>query len=343
MVSLGLCLFIWVTATKEGENVLIKGFLSKFMTYVSAIIFMVLAKDTKGVGVKSNPDPDKIKSLLTPTSGKKTFIFIRHGESDWNNVFNKGFGPSFIVRLLSAMFNELRLYAFTNSVFIDSPLNMEGVAQAVELAKFVENANKTVDTADASFKWLNLLAGNDTNTSSVIVSSTLRRAIATTTLGLWPRVQKTGEPIMVLSSLQEMSRNVDTYALSAANTVADLPFDRIKPHCKNFDPAKAFDVTQNHGNKSRSFYGIKRLKAFNEWAFKRPEDVIIIGGHSLWFKYYFQTYLPHLCEHEAKSKKITNSGVVAFTVNAHNTGEIEDLYRIDPDSITQVYGGFTVR
>lgn len=304
---------------------------------------MVLATDTKGVGQAKNPDPDKIKNMLTPTSPKKTFIFIRHGESDWNNVFNKGFGPSFLIRLFSAMFKELRLYPFTNSVFIDSPLNMEGVKQAVELAEYVEKSEMNVDSKDPAFKYLNILAGNDTQTSSVIVSSTLRRAIATTTLGLWPRVRKTGEPIMVLSSLQEMSRNVDTYAISAANSVADLPFDRIKPRCPNFDPAKAYDVTQNHGNKSRSFYGIKRLKAFNEWAFKRPEEVIIIGGHSLWFKYYFQTYLPHSCTHEAKTKKITNSGAIAFTVHSHNTGEIEDLYRIDPDSITQVSGGFTVR
>ena len=36
-------------------------------------------------------------------------------------------------------------------------------------------------------------------------------------------------------------------------------------------------------------------------------------------------------------------GVVAFSVSAHNTGDIDDLYRIDPDSITRIYGGFTVR
>jgi hypothetical protein len=143
---------------------------------------------------------------------------------------------------------------------------------------------------------LQILSGEDTDTTSVIVSSSLRRAIATTTLALWKRVSKTEEKIHILSSLQEISRNIDTYALSAANTCPDLPFRRITHHCEGFAPS-VFNCSDNFGNKSRSFYGIKRLKAFNDWAFNRSEDVIIVGGHSLWFKNYFQTYLPHKFDH----------------------------------------------
>ena len=167
----------------------------------------------------------------------------------------------------------------------------------MDLRKYLQDGIKSLGNTETSTKSvLQVLSGDDTSTSSVIVSSSLRRAIATTTLALWKRVTKTEEKIHILSSLQEISRNIDTYALSAANTCPDLPFSRISPHCEGFSPT-VFSCSDNFGNKSRSFYGIKRLKAFNDWAFNRSEDVIIVGGHSLWFKNYFQTYLPHKFDH----------------------------------------------
>jgi hypothetical protein len=69
--------------------------------------------------------------------------------------------------------------------------------------------------------------------SSVIVTSTLRRAVSTTVLCLWPRIEKNNEKVHLLSSLQEISRNVDTRALSNANAIANLPFERVIPHCKS--------------------------------------------------------------------------------------------------------------
>jgi hypothetical protein len=146
---------------------------------------------------------------------------------------------------------------------------------------------------------VSILSGRS-QTSSIIVSSSLRRAIATTTLALWQRILRTGEKIHLLSSLQELSRNVDTYALSEANSVPDLPFERIYPHCggkDSFLPEKVFETSDNFGNKTYNFYGIKRLRSFNEWVFKRDEEVVIVGGHSLWFKHFFQTYMPHSVNH----------------------------------------------
>lgn len=162
----------------------------------------------------------------------------------------------------------------------------------------MKKADNSVGNAEASI--IKILSGRDNTTSSVIVSSSLRRAISTTTLALWERVLRTSEKIHILSSLQEISRNVDTYALSPANTCPDLPFARVAPHCEGFAPS-VFNCSDNFGNKTRNFYGIKRLKAFNDWAFNRSEDVIIVGGHSLWFKYYFQTYLPHKFDHGSKN------------------------------------------
>lgn len=103
---------VWVSSSRPDENILAKKILAKFMLYIESIIFMVLSKDNKGLGPKKNPDPDLIKD--SPCTSKR-IIFIRHGESDWNNVFNKGFGLSFFGRLGSALYRELILYPSKDS------------------------------------------------------------------------------------------------------------------------------------------------------------------------------------------------------------------------------------
>lgn len=339
-VLLVITIYLWIVNSKEDENLFLKRVLNKIQIYLDSILFMVLSKDNKGVGVKKNPDPDLIKDKETMT---KTIIFIRHGESDWNDVFNKGINPGMISRMFKAWMNEMKLFHTNNSVFIDSPLNHDGILQAVELSKYVQSPDAATGQPEAVVQMLDILKGKSEK-SSIVVSSSLRRAIATTTVGLWPRIQETNEKIHILSSLQEISRNIDTYSISAPKTVADLPFDRIHPYCNPdtpFNPDAVYNTEENFGQKKRSFYGIKRFKAFNEWIFARKEDAIIVGGHSLWFKYFFQTYLPHHFHHDAKNKKIANSGVVAFTLHAYTADDGEKHYRIEPTSLVSVYGGFT--
>ena len=67
----------------------------------------------------------------------------------------------------------------------------------------------------------------------------------------------------------------------------------------------------------------------------------LVGGHSLWFKSFFQTFLPFTCTHEAKSKKIVNSGVVSFDLLGAEDDEGNMQFRIDPQSVRTIYGGFT--
>ena len=193
---------------------------------------------------------------------------------------------SIFARLAKAMWSELLLLFRMDSVFLDSPLNSEGIEQALELRKFLSTAG--MEPNDPLKEVCDIIRGEVG--SSVIVSSTLRRAISTTVLALWPRLDKTEESLHLLSSLQEISRNVDTRSLSAPNTVADLPFHRIVPHCAGLECRieDVFDASANTGNKTRKFYGIKRLRSFADWCFGRPETAIIVGGHSLWFKYFFQ-------------------------------------------------------
>ena len=335
LVFIFICLCIWIKSSKPEENKGTKKVISKLGMIVEGLIFMVFAKDDKGVGPKKNPDPDKMKSL---PSVSKRIVFIRHGESDWNDVFNKGFGPSFLVRLLGAMWREIKLLVTSDSVFFDSPLNLEGFEQAKELGRFFEE-NQHAGNSPELDEIIETLRGS--KDSSVIVTSNLRRAISTTTIALWNRLERSKEKVFILSSLQEISRNIDTKALADAHSIPDL--SRMQEHCGNgtFVAEKIYDTAENHGNKTFTFAGIKRLKSFNQWVFSRSESTIITGGHSLWFRSYFQTYLPHACNHEAKKQKIVNSGAVAFTVYRAFNEQGDAVYRIDPSSVQTVYGGYS--
>ena len=41
-------------------------------------------------------------------------------------------------------------------------------------------------------------------------------------------------------------------------------------------------------------------------------DVVVAGGHSIWFREFFKTYLPFDSECLGKKKKIVNCGMVSF-------------------------------
>ncbi len=111
-------------------------------------------------------------------------------------MFNKGIKGFF--RLIPAIFQEIRMTFKKDSKFIDSPLNDEGIKQAVELRTQLFD-NKIAGASAKEIQLINTLRGDKGSATSVIVTSLLRRAIATTTLALWPRVNNTDEKIIVLS------------------------------------------------------------------------------------------------------------------------------------------------
>lgn len=66
--------YIWLFSSREDENKIAKNLFKKISITISSLIFMVLSKDSKGVGPKYNPDPELIKGDgLT----SKTVIFVR--------------------------------------------------------------------------------------------------------------------------------------------------------------------------------------------------------------------------------------------------------------------------
>jgi hypothetical protein len=302
----------------------------KILLYVRGTIFLLLSNEKKGM----SKCKDSAKLQLQQS---KTVIFIRHGESDWNFIFNKN-KLLLLPRLVLGVFREAALFIFSNSVFIDSALSKEGVEQAKQLQKAIFAADQEGATAGNVREAIKVLKGD--GGSSVMVSSNLRRAVGTGCIALWPRIKKNEERIIILSQLQEMSRNVDTNSLAGAKEEPETSLIS-KELGKGFQPRQCLDVSQSTGNKPLGSKALKRMESFCDWCFQREEQVIIVNaGHSLWFKNFFKVFLPKDNDHVAKNKKMVNCGVVAFNLERGIVDGKDTGYRVDPESVTTLFGGF---
>lgn len=175
-------------------------------------------------------------------------------------------------------------------------------------------------------------------------------------------------------------------------------FDVKDRSVKAYDLVKAYashlNVSENAGNKPLTSNGLQRMTEFNkvwegekekiwrcssvfpstQWLFD-PElqcDTVIVVGHSLWFRSYFATFLPHdvkvgsavqlriksislelkivplalkplAVAAAAKKQKMCNGGIVAFDV-VQKTIQIGNAQKtvvmIAPDSVEVVHGRF---
>ena len=310
------------------------------------IVVMVLTTDMKWSKSKL-PDADTIKNAKDKKS--KRIIFIRHGESLWNEAFNGSKLPhKFLYRTIMALLGEIVLLPAFDSVLFDSPLNQQGFGQAKTLARSIENYPQgRHDASEALDRDIAALRGDGSGPSSVVISSNLRRAAQTAVVGLWARLKpeeegkQFAERVKIVSHLQEVSRNVDTLSLTDAHGTVPLP-NMDKALSMQVDGAQLFDVLENRGNKPIFGTGLQRLQAFCEWAHAQNEEVIICAGHSLWFKHFFNTFLPKATLHDAKDCKMKNGAAVAFDLQRGMGTKGDVLHRIEPESITVVdeQGGF---
>lgn len=283
---------------------------------------------------------------------KKTIIFVRHGESTWNDTFNKGphrsaanFVIGFFPGLIKACTYEfyLLLAGKVDSWFYDSPLSLLGLEQVQTLSSYLEQ-NPSDITKDPQEKlMLQILRKDPSAPESILVSSSLRRAISTVAASFQDRLLRNpNETIMVLPSLQEISRNPDTLSITPPKTnVApswvDASYDKV-----DFKTIFQRQVNMNlHlGNKPIDTNGYKRMKEFCHVAFSNiDEEYIIVGGHSIWFRSFFKEFLPRDSAHVGKKKKVVNCGAVSFTLlKTYENGE--EKFMMEEDSVRVIYGGF---
>lgn len=290
------------------------------------VFHMALSRDKK-----FKPELDSGRINIDANSSRKRIIFLRHGESEWNEVFNRGFGPSFVVRLISAFIREMMMLGTRDSVLFDSPLSTTGIAQTQELIRYLQKPADSFEKLEVA-EVVSILRGGSVS-SSVLTTSNLRRAIATGLIVLWDRLRRGEERFLVHSALQEMTFNVDGISLLEKGETPDNAL------AKELGGDVMFDAEFNTGTKSLSNTGMKRMSELAEWAMQRPEETVVCTGHSLYFRSFFRCFLPQSVSHEAKKKKIVNCGVVAFTLERGVYNGVS-AYRIDPRSIVNVYGGY---
>jgi broad specificity phosphatase PhoE len=296
----------------------------------------------------------------SPTKSKR-IIFIRHGESVWNETFGGGM-KNVTGNILKAVMKELSCMLVDDSYLLDTPLNDTGLQQAEELCKFIDNsfAEKEKDSdlsilrgdAFTSSPFASASAHNKCS-ETLLMSSNLRRALMTGAIALRRLRQLSNQKIIIHSSLQEVSRNVDCVASSGLGDIPNMsgkccsnaPQKMIQRSSQfaqseqTYNAEDIFDPCFNFGHKSVLQKGLDRFHQFAEFAFGAPEKSIVVTGHSLYFKQFFDVFLPFHSTHIARHKKMVNCGVVAFTMHqAVHMGK--NIHWIDPSSINVVFGGF---
>ena len=327
--------------------------------WASGWAYMFLSKDKKGL--TKTPDPGAADAGWgADDEGVRSIhlLFLRHGESTWNETFNRGYNPIFFIpRLVYAFAYETWLLAsgVRDSWFYDSPLSHEGIGQCEALRARLARYDSGGSGADEDPSVeLAVLRGDPGAPRSTVVTSNLRRAISTVLIGLWDRLSAAGgggggdaggrgaEKVTVLQQLQEISRNPDTLSITPRRTPAEPSW--IEKDLPQYDMKKAYagmlNVRENMGNKDRKTTGLMRLRAFADWCFAGDRgEYVVVGGHSLYFRTFFRVFLPRSVEGDMKAKKIANGGVVALTLRRREKeGKAE--YRIDPASVKPVYLGW---
>eukprot|EP00573_Skeletonema_grethae_P005232 CAMPEP_0201699542 /NCGR_PEP_ID=MMETSP0578-20130828/24415_1 /ASSEMBLY_ACC=CAM_ASM_000663 /TAXON_ID=267565 /ORGANISM="Skeletonema grethea, Strain CCMP 1804" /LENGTH=390 /DNA_ID=CAMNT_0048186333 /DNA_START=5 /DNA_END=1177 /DNA_ORIENTATION=+ len=304
--------------------------------------------DFGGTAAASDESSSKKKTSFQ----SKTVILIRHGESTWNDTFNPGgrnialFILFYIPNMIKALLTEAYFFISGNdsqSWFFDSALSTKGVAQVHGLRKFLQKEQMRLGSGGSNGREemaiRELLNVGQAKGNSMVVSSNLRRAISTAAIGLSDRfaASHSGDDILLLPSLQEISFNPDAQTILPPRGVAHPTW------CDPVDKfSKLINTKYHNGNKSLDSTGLIRLNQFASDIFssKCDKDVIVAVGHSLFFRSFFQMFLPRSVEHISKKKKIVNGGTVVLTLGEVTLEDGEKVYMIDPKSIVVVYGGF---
>jgi broad specificity phosphatase PhoE len=326
---------------------------TKIKLIITTFQFLFLCNDKKWKKPKDDPasffndDDDAADDADDKDVESKTIIFLRHGESTWNDTFNKGdrstgqFLKGFVPNLFQSFATEwyfLISGKCQESWFFDSPLSHKGISQAHGVQTYLRNKDAAYSTPKEAHL-IKVLKG-DSEEKCQLMSSNLRRAISTISIALQDRLDKKlkGDKIMILTELQEVSFNPDALSIHPAKgALVDswMDSEQVKEIYKT-----QCDTSRNAGNKSIKSNGLERMEAFCKIVF---EDVdaknVVATGHSYWFRSFFQTYLPHSFDHVSKKKKLINGGVAGFTLKRKKT-DAGYKYMIEAQSIVTLYGGF---
>jgi hypothetical protein len=228
------------------------------------------------------------------------------------------------------------------SWFYDAPASNLGLGQVEDLARFLKSPK---DPSDSVAFHISVLRASPDAPQSKILCSNLRRAVTTIAAGFKDRLtRRPQEKVLIVPSLQEISRNPDTLSITPAHTPIQASFVDKTSKVADFQSMyiNQIDMSLHTGNKPLNTNGLRRMREFCQFVFSPSvkEKYVIVGGHSIWFRSFFKTFLPYGEDHVGKSKKVVNCGIVALTLLKAKRPSGEFTYMIDPKSVEVVYGGF---
>merc|ERR1712188_364008 len=122
--------------------------------WLAAVWYLFHSRD-KAFSLKQVKDAVKT-NLKDPELKTKTIVFIRHGESCWNEMFNRGFGPGFPFRVLKGLLLELHKLTLGDSLFLDSPLNVRGEKEDLDICRYLRSQSteeRTTRTSISRTAW----------------------------------------------------------------------------------------------------------------------------------------------------------------------------------------------
>jgi len=267
----------------------------------------------------------------------KTLILVRHGESRWNYGFNNPLGFS-IFRIFKMLISELQVFTKHDSAFLDSPLSLLGVNQAMGLRTYL---GKTRGSQDM---YVNILKGDHVEKTKIITSN-LRRAITTTIIALYDRLEKSSEKLHTMSELQEITRNVDSFCITPIGS-SPMPsqLEQTLKQKIGVDMARflgrRIEASGHIGTKGIFSNGEIRINKFIKSIFACNQEYFIIGGHSLYFKEIFKGYLPKESKHEGKKAKMLNGAAVGLQIGEFKNQDGKIVHQIIENSVRVVHLGF---
>jgi len=319
--------------------------------------------------VKIEPH-DNIQNNDEYTADKtKTLVFIRHGQSEWNHVFNNEGGFS-ILRMVKMILMEAVLLMSSKSIFIDSPLTFRGIDEARYLQFCITAKRKCKQLDDDEYskllsgglegdintlsddqelineelnykaKYFRILKGSE---KSRIITSDLRRAITTTSIALYDRLKKEVQPrirtekMLLLPFLREASRNVDAFCITPMNSLPDhsllaYNMESIKEKFPEVAYIERLETLETKALQNDQ----DRMNNFIDFIFNSEFDNFIVGGHSHYFREFFKRYLPSQSEHEGKKSKMANAAAVGLEIVKYSN-TAKPVYQINEESIQCVH------
>lgn len=418
----GVTLFFWASAAYHGDCFLFKlrlaaNFVRRVcVLFVHKFVFKSARVRRQRVALAALPCPeggDDDESDVVEVLQEREVYFVRHGESTWNEMVNRGYAPQIIVpKIAAGVALEAYLLSSGNrdSKIVDAPLGEEGESQARALREFL--ATEPADSNKSDWRVLNGYTEEGNGTRSVLVSSNLRRSLSTVLLGFADRFHRNdqqgghggpaGDRLLVNPFLQETSLNADCLSIH-------LPPRRSEGG--NASPAYTASVFESEETAdlylryvagdtqpaSLNVLGDEQLLQFAEWTFDSahhpcadsllggmsssapaPQSEtgdeaksdsgessalppLVVGGHSLWFRRFFQLMLPSspsesgpATPHDCQVYKIQNGGVVAFTLQklrvkaddssgSASSEEPQLVYRVKRQSIRNVFRSYDKR